>query len=179
MTTWVRSQAPFILLVLLGFFTLFFSVWGVIFNKDWIIPVAALYIIWIFLALILIFSIPTKPIVGEDTIEEFEKTLKGRLYHFKCPNCNGIFAIKKSKHNNKKPFKMTCPDCGEVAVVSPTPRCIEEEIPEKKSVNVNFKCTNCGEAVTIWAEGAELYPYVRVYSCPYCGMEKTMNRILV
>ena len=39
-------------------------------------------------------------------------------------------AIKKSKSNNKKTVKMTCPDCGVIGVISPNPAFIEEEIPE-------------------------------------------------
>ena len=173
---WSEGPGIFVLMMLFGFWLLFFSAFGVIFNKDCALPILALFALLFILTFILVISKSKKP-SAEDTIGEFEKTLKGKLYHFKCPNCNGIFALKKSRHNNKKYFKMTCPDCGKVAVVSPISACIEEEIPEKKSVNVNFKCTNCGEGVTIWAEGTELYPDVNVYSCPYCGIEKTMNRV--
>lgn len=176
---WDKVPIPwlYMLLIILGFWVLFFSFWGVIFNEDWSLIFLACYAVLIVLSFILIF-LKSKQLVDVDTtVEEFEKTLKGSLSHFKCPRCNGVFAIKKSKLNNKKHFKMTCPDCGEVAVVSPIPKLIEEEIPEKKSVNIDFKCTNCGEGVTIWAEGADLYPAVQVYSCPFCGMKKTMGRI--
>ncbi|MCX6666954.1 MAG: hypothetical protein NTV74_01750 [Euryarchaeota archaeon] len=172
---WSEGLGAFNLMILLGFWLLFFSIFGVIFNKDWVLPILALFGLLFILTIIVILK-SKKPSVDE-TIEEFEKTLEGGLYHFKCPNCNGIFAIKKSKHNNKKYFKMTCPDCGKVATVSPLATCVEEEIPEKKSVNVNFKCTNCGEGVTIWAEGADLYQDVCVYSCPYCGIEKTLDKV--
>jgi predicted RNA-binding Zn-ribbon protein involved in translation (DUF1610 family) len=172
---WSEGPGAFNLMILLGFWLLFFSIFAVIFNKDWVLPILALFGLLFILTIIVILK-SKKPSVDE-TIEEFEKTLEGGLYHFKCPNCNGIFAIKKSKHNNKKYFKMTCPDCGKVATVSPLATCVEEEIPEKKSVNVNFKCTNCGEGVTIWAEGADLYQDVRVFSCPYCGMEKTLDKV--
>lgn len=174
---WIRSPGIFILLMLLGFWVLFFSIWGVIFDKGWTSLILASYALLIILAVVFIVLKLIKPGVREKTVEEFEKTLMGRLYHFKCTSCNGIFAIKKSRHDNKKLVKMTCPDCGEIGVISATPKYIEEEIPEKKSVNVHFKCNSCGEGITIWAEGTELYPDVRVYSCPYCGEEKTMNRI--
>jgi predicted RNA-binding Zn-ribbon protein involved in translation (DUF1610 family) len=172
---WSEGPGAFNLMILLGFWLLFFSIFGAIFNKDWVLPILALFVL-LFILTILVILKSKKPFADE-TIEEFEKTLEGKLCHFKCPNCNGIFAIKKSKHNNKKYFKMTCPDCGKVAVVSPLAACVEEEIPEKKSVNVNFKCTNCGEGVTIWAEGADLYQDVCVYSCPYCGIEKTLDKV--
>ena len=45
-----------------------------------------------------------KPAVVQSTsIEKFEQSLEGRLQHFKCPQCTGVFAVKKSKHNNKIP----------------------------------------------------------------------------
>lgn len=171
-----RGTGIFILLMLLSFWVLLFSFWDIMFDKGWILPVIGAYAFLLFLSIIFLILTSRSP-ATKVTIEEFEKTLKGKLHHFKCPNCEGIFAIKKSKHNNKKPFKMNCPDCGKVATVSPTPRRIEGEIPEKKSVNVNFKCDSCGEGVTVWAEGAELYSDVDVHSCPYCGLEKSMNRI--
>jgi predicted RNA-binding Zn-ribbon protein involved in translation (DUF1610 family) len=111
------------------------------------------------------------------TVGEFEKTLKGSLYHFKCPNCNGFFAVKKSKNDYKQPVKMTCPDCGEIGFIPFNPMFIEEEIPEKKSIKANFKCSICREGLTIWAEGTELYQDVHVYSCPFCGKEETMKRL--
>jgi predicted RNA-binding Zn-ribbon protein involved in translation (DUF1610 family) len=172
---WSGGPGAFNLMILLGFWLLFFSIFGVIFNKDWVLPILALFGLLFILTIIVILK-SKKPSVDETT-EEFEKTLEGGLYHFKCPNCSGIFAIKKSKQNNKKYFKMTCPDCGKVATVSPLATCVEEEIPEKKSVNVNFKCANCGEGVTIWAEGADLYQDVHVYSCPYCGIEKALDKV--
>jgi len=173
---WIESPGVFVLIMLFGFWLLFFSIFGVIFNKDWVLPILALFLILLIFTFMLLFSKSKKP-SADDTIVEFEKTLKGELYHFKCPSCNGIFAIKKSKHNNKKYFKMTCPDCGKIAIVSPISKWVEEEIPEKKSVNVNFKCTNCGEGVTIWAEGTDLYREVHVYSCPYCGIDKSLNKV--
>jgi len=174
---WIGSPGIFILLMLLGFWVLFFSIWGVIFDKSWTSLILASYALLIILAVVFIVLKSIKLGVKEETVEEFEKTLRGRLYHFKCLSCNGIFAIKKSRRDNKKPVKMTCPDCGEIGIIPPTPKSVEEEIPEKKSVNVHFKCNICGEDLTIWAEGTELYPDVHVYSCPYCGEEKTMNRI--
>ena len=171
-----RGTGIFLLLMLLSFWILFFSFWDIINDKGWILPVIGAYAVVLILSIILIILSLKSP-TTEGTIEEFEKTLKGKLYHFKCPDCEGIFAIKKSKRNNKKPFKMNCPDCGRVATIPPTPKRIEGEIPEKKSVNVNFKCNSCGEGVTVWAEGAELCPDVDVYSCPYCGIENNMKRI--
>jgi len=108
--------------------------------------------------------------------KEFEKSLTGQLYHFKCPNCEGFFAIKKSKSNNKKTIKLTCPDCGIIGVIPPDPFLIEEEIPKKKSIKVNFICNICGEGITIWAEGTEMINNTQVFSCPFCGRLNTMNK---
>jgi len=110
-------------------------------------------------------------------IKEFEKSLKGPLFHFKCPKCKGFFAIKKSKSDNKKTIKMTCPDCGIIGVIPPNPSIVEEEVPEKKSINANFRCNICGEGLTIWAEGTEILDDIKVFTCPFCGKINTMNRI--
>ncbi len=167
----------YVLMILIGLIILVLSIWDVIFDQGSVIFMVGLYAIVVFIFAVFIISKSRKSSLERTTVEEFEKTLGGKLYHFKCPSCSGIFAIKKSKHNNKKPFKMTCPDCGSVGLISPTPRYVEEEIPEKKSVNVNLKCGKCGEGVTIWAEGTDLRQDVCVYSCPYCGVEKTLNKI--
>ena len=95
---------------------------------------------------------------------------------FKCPSCCGIFAIKKTRGNDKKTFNMTCPDCGIIGHIPAEPQVIEEEIPEKKSECINFKCKSCGEGVTIWAEGRELYQELDVLSCPFCGLNHTMDK---
>ena len=111
--------------------------------------------------------------ISEGTAESFEKTLHGKLHHFKCPSCNGIFAIKKSKQNNKKAFMLTCPDCGFIGQISSSPKTIEDIIPEKKSNKIRFQCKKCYEWISLWAEGTELHPKVTIFSCPYCG-EKQM-----
>ncbi len=103
-----------------------------------------------------------KTAVSKDIVEEFEKTLEGKLYHFKCPTCQGIFAIKKSSRNNKKPFTLTCPDCGTIGKISSSPPVIVEEIPEQKSENIKFKCKSCGERVSIWAEGTDLVQDIQI-----------------
>jgi len=110
------------------------------------------------------------------TIEEFEKSFKGGLFHFKCPTCNGIFAVKKSKSNNKKPVKMCCPDCGAIGLIPSNPVCIKDVIPEKKSMKANFRFIECGEGITVWAEGKDLYENITVYCCPFYGVERKLNR---
>lgn len=174
---WLKSSGPFILLPLLGFFVFLFSVWGLMFEKTWMYYVFAAYVLLVFLCLVFLLATFLKPKIKTVTIEEFEKSLKGGLYHFKCPSCKGIFAIKKSKRNDKKPVKMTCPDCGAMGVIPSYPFRIEEVIPEKKSLKANFTCKQCGEGLTIWAEGTELCQHVAVHSCPYCGAGNTMARI--
>ena len=172
-----RSPWIFILLLFLGLVVLFLSIWDIVFEKEWMGLILVLYGLLIAMVFMFIVLLSLRRVYKEATVEEFEKTLGGRLYHFKCPNCSGFFAVKKSKRNNKKPVKMTCPDCGKIGVILPFPESIEEYIPEKKSVSINFKCKNCEEGITIWAEGSEIYQNVRVYSCPYCGERKTMSRV--
>lgn len=175
--TWIKGPWPFFLLVFFGFCVMVFSIWDVIFDKGLINVIVAFYVIILVLLIFVIFLRSLKTAATIDILEEFEKTLKGGLHHFKCPTCEGIFAVKKSRKNDQKHVKMTCPDCGAIGIIPPNPKNIEEEIPEKKSVKVNFKCNTCGKGITIWAEGTKLYQNTHVYSCPYCGEEETMKRI--
>ncbi|RLF37067.1 MAG: hypothetical protein DRN08_00195 [Thermoplasmata archaeon] len=173
---WKQSRLPFLIIIILSLLTLVVSVWDLLFEKGFFQQILAGYMILFILSLVLLIVIRKKTDMNiGDVVEEFEKTLKGRLYHFKCPSCGGIFAIKKSKYDNKREVRMTCPDCGRIGVIPSNPLCIEADIPEKKSVNINFICQNCGEKIAIWAEGSELYHSINVYSCPYCGGENTMT----
>ena len=174
---WIKSKGPFIILIVFGLLMMFFSIWDVMFDKGWTNIILASYLLLIILTVVFIIFRSIKKLAVAETVEEFEKTLKGELFHFKCPSCEGIFAVKKSKHNNKKFVKMNCPDCGNIGVMPPhSTIMIEEEIPEEKSIGVNFKCNSCGEGITVWAEGAELHPNLNVYTCPFCGNDQTMKR---
>jgi predicted RNA-binding Zn-ribbon protein involved in translation (DUF1610 family) len=174
---WIKSLGPFIIITIIGLCIFIFSIYDIIFDKDWIVRTFASYALLLIITIIVIFLRGKKQEEYIGTLEEFEKTLKGGLYHFKCQTCSGIFAIKKSKSNNKKYVKMTCPDCGVIGFIPPSPMQVEEEIPEKKSAKAKFKCNICGEGITVWAEGADLYKDISVYSCPFCGEDQTMKRI--
>ena len=176
MVNWFfKNHMLFNMLLVVAFWVLVLSIFDVVFGKGWMVVLLVLYIVVIVLFIIgVLFRFEKKSIVS--TVEEFEKTLKGGLFHFKCPVCGGVFAVKKSKSNNKKPVRLTCPDCGVVGVIPSKPRVVEETVPEKKSMKASFKCTECGEGVSIWAEGADLYQGVCVFSCPFCGSEKPLKR---
>ena len=174
----LQRKLLFTLIIILSIIVLFSSIFDIVYEKQWLQIILALYAVLIIFAIVLLFLKQTKKIAGsKDIVEEFEKTLEGKLYHFKCPQCEGIFAIKKSKRNNKKPFTLTCPDCGTVGRISSSPPVVVEEIPEQKSENIKFTCKNCGERVSIWAEGTDLVRKVEIYSCPYCGEKQSMKNI--
>ena len=173
---WLYSKAPYNILVLIGFWALIFTIFDVVFDKDWQLILIVTYIVLIVLFFILMVFRANHSTKIYTSIEEFEKTLKGGLFHFKCPLCNGIFAIKKTRRNDKKPVRMTCPDCGEIGYIPIYPLCVEEEIPEKKSLKANFRCSKCGEGVTVWAEGTDLYEHTAILSCPFCGAKKPLQR---
>lgn len=175
MTMITRSNLPFIGIIIFAFLVLIFSLWDIIYNEQWLERIAALYSILIILCILFLVSKEKKKPAVTKSVDAFEKSLQGKLQHFKCPSCNGIFAIKKSKRNNKKPFQLTCPDCGMTGHVPTQPLKTLEEIPEKKSVHKRFTCEHCGEWMMIWAEGTEIIPDVRVYSCPYCGTKNTLR----
>ncbi len=168
----------FVTIIIVSIIVLFASIYDVLYEKQWLQIILALYaILFIFTILLLIVISTKKAAADKDMVQEFEKTLKGKLYHFKCPNCHGIFAIKKSKRNNKKPFSLTCPDCGTIGKIASSPPVVIEKIPDQKSENVKFKCNNCGERVSIWAEGTELFQNIQICSCPYCGEKQSMKNI--
>ena len=174
-----RGTMFILLLLLIGLILLVFSIYDVLNDFGLFFITIPAYIVIVILIIFLMFRrLRTKIVPIEiDAVEEFEKTLEGGLYHFKCPTCNGFFAIKKSKGNNKKYVKMTCPDCGAIGVIPPKPARIEDYIPEKKSLKANFKCNICNEKLTIWAEGTELYKKLQIYTCPYCGKIESMKKI--
>ena len=175
--SWMKSSKPFVMLLIIGLCMIVFSIFDIVYDKGWMIISLVTFLVIIVITILLIYQKFREKQVAIGSIEEFEKTLKGGLYHYKCPTCNGIFAIKKSKKNNKKTVKMTCPDCGAIGVITPYPAEIEDEIPEKKSVKANFQCYLCGEGITVWAEGADLYRQMNVYSCPFCGQNEPLKRI--
>ena len=111
----------------------------------------------------------------EDYIKIFTKTLYGGLYHFQCPFCKGIFAVKESMYHAKGKTIITCPGCGHLGKISPSSPKAIGLIPEKKSKNVLFKCLYCGESLRIWAEGTDIHQGLKVFSCPYCGREKRLK----
>ena len=176
---WFKQSWLLILFIILGFCLLIFSLYDIIFNLGLILVSLPAYAVLILLVLLLIYLglKRKKAPIDMDVVEEFEKTLEGGLYHFKCPTCEGFFTVKKSKGDNKQYVKMTCPDCGAIGFIPPNPTSVEEEIPEKKSIKAKFKCESCGEGITVWAEGTDLYKKLHVYSCPYCGLNETMIKV--
>jgi len=162
--------------MIIGLIILIFSVFDIIYNQNLILGTFLAYaLIFVIIIVLIYYNLQKKDIVPI-SIKEFEKRLEGGLLHFKCPTCYGFFAIKKSKRNNKKYVQMTCPDCGALGVIPPKPVQIEESIPEKKSLKANFSCDLCGEGITVWAEGTDLYSNISVYSCPFCGEKEPLKR---
>lgn len=127
-----------------------------------------LYVILIIFAIVLISSRITKKFEAVLRSRRiFERLLKDKLHHFKCPNCNEVFTIEKSKIDDNKSFIITCPCCGATG-----------RIPSKqKSAETKFECINCGGQVSIWPEETESSHKVMVYSCPYCGKKQSMKSL--
>jgi len=173
----LKSNGPYFLLILLGLWVFIFTLFDIVYDKGWQFFLIAAYFILIVLIIVLAITKRMKKAKPALTIEEFEKMLKGGLFHFKCPTCEGIFAIKKSKSNDEQPVKMTCPDCGAIGIIPKHPKSVEEEIPEKKSLKANFRCAVCGEGITVWAEGAELFDDTCVFSCPFCGCDEKLEKL--
>jgi predicted RNA-binding Zn-ribbon protein involved in translation (DUF1610 family) len=177
MTIITRRTVPFIAIIFFAFLVFVFSLWDILYHEQWLERIIALYGILILLTFLFLVSREKKKPVAQTSVDDFEKSLKGKLQHFKCPSCGGIFAIKKSKRNNKKSFTLTCPDCGMTGFIPSKPSQIQEEIPEKKSVHKNFQCQYCREWIMVWAEGVDIIQdeKIRVYSCPYCGTKQDLG----
>ena len=154
---WIETKGPYILLGILFLWIFVFAIYNSYFDKGWQLILIGTFLILSILTILVTVIKTTKKPKTQANVKEFEKSLKGGLFHFKCPTCKGIFALKKSKSNDEKPVKITCPDCGIVGIISPKPKSCIEEIPEKKSVKASFKCASCGEGITIWAEGSILW----------------------
>jgi predicted RNA-binding Zn-ribbon protein involved in translation (DUF1610 family) len=171
-----RKTIPFISITCGACIVLLFSLWDIVYQEQWLERIIALYGILIVLTLLFLVSTEKKKPVVVQTAEEFEKSLQGTLHHFRCPCCGGMFAIKKSKQDNKKSFTITCPDCGTTGLIPPVPLQIRGNIPQKKSVHKNFICERCKEWVMIWAEGTDIVADLHVFSCPYCGTKHEMRQ---
>ena len=175
MTILNRSNLPFIGIIIFACMVLIFSLWDIIYNEQWLERIIALYGILIILCVLFLVSKEKKNLFAGTMVEESEKSLSGKLQHFKCPSCEGLFAIKKSNLNNKKPFRLTCPDFGETGIVTSNSEKIFEDIPEKKSIYKKFICEHCGEWMMVWAEGTDIIQDVQVYSCPFCGTKQGLQ----
>jgi len=175
---WFKSSGPYIVIIISAFWITIFSIIDTILDKDWTNYILASLTLLLILSIILLVMSYLKTFNLPVNYEEFQKTLKGGLYHYKCPECKGYFAIKKSKKNNNKIVKMNCPDCGKIGFIIPrSEKFVEEEIPEKKSIGLNYRCLQCGEGITIWAEGSDLHPKIKVFTCPFCGSDKNLKQI--
>jgi len=176
----IKRKTSLIVLIILIIIVVFFTLRDIVYEKqliellDFIIErqlllrTLVLYGILIIFVVVLIFSQMTKKSEVVLYYEKiFKKLLGNKLQHFKCPKCNEFFTVKKLKGNNGKSFVITCPCCGEIGMIPPKP----------KSAEIKFKCVNCGEQVSLWAEETKSYQDLKVSSCPYCGEKQSMKSI--
>ena len=172
-----KWQLAYLVIFILSIMVFLYSIWEIIFQENFLFTSISLYLILIGLASILyyMYSYYLKRTI--DPIQIFKKTLEGGLFHFKCPQCNGYFAIKESMRKASGKTVITCPDCGKLGMINPASPIIFDAIPEKKSKDVKFKCAYCGESLKIWAEGTDLYPILKVFYCPFCGKNKPLKKI--
>jgi predicted RNA-binding Zn-ribbon protein involved in translation (DUF1610 family) len=168
----LQSRIPFILLLLLSCAVFVLALYDIYYDKNWLQTILALYGILIILTIVFLFIEKKKPVTN---VQDTAKTFGGELHHFKCPTCQGIFAVKKSTQKNTQPFTLTCPNCGTVGTIAPKSKLIVEKIPEEKSPSMHFQCTNCGERVKIWAEGTDNMENVKIFTCPSCKTKGSLK----
>ncbi|MEF8847600.1 MAG: hypothetical protein V5A68_00500 [Candidatus Thermoplasmatota archaeon] len=164
-------------IILLATILFLLTIVDIMLQRNWTQEIIAAYFLILFTTIILIY-LKSRAFSLKKSVKNFEKTLKGGLYHFKCPICKGIFALKETDDSNKKIFTMNCPKCGTKGLVNPFKRIyLKDEIPEKKSRGLKFRCRNCGEGITVWAEGSDINKNVSLFSCPFCGKKETLKKI--
>ncbi|MFO7677317.1 MAG: hypothetical protein R6V50_02910 [Thermoplasmatota archaeon] len=159
-----------IIFIILSIVVFLISFYDILYEKGWTIVVFALYAVFFIIALSLLFILPA--IKENDTGISKTKSLKKlerELNNYKCPECKAIFSIKKTQSNTNKPFTITCPTCGIIGKITPSPGIVIDTIPDKKSDSIVFTCHNCKERFSIWIEGKDITKDFKVYSCPYCG----------
>ena len=133
--TSVKSKIPLVVLILLTCMVVFLTLWDIIYEKqllqllDFIFErqmlqrMLVLYGILTIFAIVLIFSRTTKKSEAVSRSgRKFEKLLESKLHHFKCPNCNGIFTIKKSKGSADRSFILSCPCCRTIGKIPSNPQ---------------------------------------------------------
>ena len=169
-------QQGFIIIFFASVIVFLYSLWDIIFQKNSIIISLTLYFMLLSIVLIFYYQFIFRRQGKKDPIQVFKKTLEGGLFHFKCPHCNGFFAIKESMFKTYGQTIITCPDCGKLGIIKPKPPIVYDAIPEKKSTDVKFCCLYCGESLKLWAEGTEIYPILKVFSCPFCGVNKPLKK---
>jgi predicted RNA-binding Zn-ribbon protein involved in translation (DUF1610 family) len=175
----IKSKVPLFAIIILLLVAIFFTLWDIFYDEQFIqffdfisgrqmlLRLIILYCILAIFIIIVLFSTTKKKY---DKISQsrriYEKIIGQKYYQFKCPKCKEIITIKKLKNNANDSLITSCPSCGTIG-----------RIPIPKSSEIKFECSNCGEQVSLWTEGANTSHDVKVYSCPYCGKKQTMQNI--
>jgi transcription elongation factor Elf1 len=167
----------FIIIFIASVMVFFYSLWDIIFQKNAKIISMTLYFTLLNIILILYYQYMYQRQRNNESVHVFKKTLEGGLFHFQCPHCNGFFAIKESMYKTHGQTIITCPDCGKLGLIKPSPPIVYADIPENKSIDAKFRCLYCGEGLKLWAEGTEIYPFLKVLSCPFCGVNKPLEKV--
>lgn len=170
-----KGKIPLIVLIILWSIMQFISLWALIYGKQWFERILILNIILLLFLIVFVYSRIIKPSVYDNIVKE--KKIKDDSLHFKCPKCKGFFAVKKSKSIYDGPLKLTCPACGTIGTIPISPKLIIAKIPDEKSINTDFKCSNCGEQISIFTEGTKLFNKVKLFSCPCCNTQQPLKKI--
>ena len=79
----IHRKLLFLVIIILSIVVLFSSMFDIVYGKEWLQIILAIYAVLIIFTIVLLFLAPAKKVVeSKDIVEEFEKTLEGKLYHF-------------------------------------------------------------------------------------------------
>lgn len=150
----------------------------VLFGSNYFIGIFVGYGVVAILLSFLVVSLSLIPNKNTLNLTKFQKALRGGLYHFCCCRCGGMFAVKRSRYNDRRSFFLLCPICGRKGrTIVGNAFFSVNSIPVEKSSPVRFACRSCGEYVSLWVEGSAPFEDSRLLSCPYCGEFDSMMLI--
>lgn len=150
----------------------------VFFSSSFFISVFVSYGFVVVLLSFLVVSLSLIPAKKNMGLSQFQKALRGGLYHFCCCRCGGMFAVKRSRYNDRRSFFLSCPVCGRQGrTIVGNAFFSVDSIPVDKSAPFRFACKSCGEYVSLWVEGSVPSKQNELLSCPYCGEFDSMMSI--
>lgn len=159
----------YVLLLIVSIVVFIISIYDILYEQGLLLGVFSIYTVLLVVSIVFLIIQKTPDETSYCTLNNTAmKKTQEKIHHFKCPECKEIFAIKKPT-DTTKPFTLTCPSCGIIGRITPSPDIIIDIIPEKNSDEIQFTCHDCKQQFSIYTKTTDINDTFKVYSCPYCG----------